>query len=44
MVVLTPEAEFTAVREKEPVTGYAEKKEEKRLHAPMAISSWLAST
>jgi hypothetical protein len=43
-VVLTPLAELTAVREKEPVVGIEEKKEPAKLQNPRAIISWLAST
>ena len=44
MVVRTPLAELTAVREKEPVVGMDEKNEPKKLQKPRAIISWLAST
>ena len=37
--VLTPEDEFTAVREKEPVIGKAEKKDPIILQDPIAINS-----
>lgn len=43
-VVFTPLALLTAVREKEPVVGYAWKKLAAKLHNPSAIISWLAST
>jgi hypothetical protein len=42
--VLTPEAEFTAVLEKDPVVGIELTKEPNILQAPSAIISWLAST
>jgi hypothetical protein len=43
-VVRTPEAEFTAVREKDPVTGKEENMDPIMLHVPIATSSWLEST
>ena len=44
MVVLTPDAELTAVLENDPVVGIDETNEPTMLHAPNAIISWLAST
>ena len=43
-VVLTPEAELTAVLEKDPVIGMAETKELMKLQIPKATISWSAST
>jgi hypothetical protein len=40
--VLTPDTDFMAVREKEPVEGYAPTKEPMRFENPMAIISWLS--
>ena len=44
MVVLTPLVELMAVLPNEAVTGIEEKKEARRLVAPRARNSWLAST
>lgn len=39
--VRTPDFDLTAVREKEPVDGYALKNEPTQLVTPIATSSWL---
>lgn len=39
--VRTPDFDFRADREKEPVAGYAAKQVPTRLVTPMAMSSWL---
>lgn len=39
--VRTPDLDFNAEREKEPVAGYAPKHEPTVFVTPMAISSWL---
>jgi len=39
--VLTPDLDFKAVRENDPVAGYAPKQEPTVFVTPIAISSWL---